>query len=136
VEGIVLVGDAGGYNGPIIGHGLSLALRDVRLLSEILLEERGWAPPRLERYVMSKVAEARLAARASRSTALRKIEGDQALWRPAGVPCSCCWCRQRRSSFALRLCLEEVELSIKTAPSQSDSHELAWSYSCYEGQVE
>ena len=50
VEGIVLVGDAGGYNGPIIGQGLSLALRDVRLLSEILLEEREWAPPRLERY--------------------------------------------------------------------------------------
>lgn len=50
VEGIVLIGDAGGYNGPIIGQGLSLALRDVRLLSEILLEEREWAPPRLERY--------------------------------------------------------------------------------------
>jgi hypothetical protein len=40
------------------------------------------------------------------------------------------------SSLALRLCLEEVELSIKTTPSQSDSHELAWSYSCYEGRVE
>jgi 2-polyprenyl-6-methoxyphenol hydroxylase-like FAD-dependent oxidoreductase len=50
VEGIVLIGDAGGYCGPIIGQGLSLALRDVRLLSEILLEEREWAPPRLERY--------------------------------------------------------------------------------------
>jgi 2-polyprenyl-6-methoxyphenol hydroxylase-like FAD-dependent oxidoreductase len=50
VEGIVLIGDAGGYNGPIIGQGLSMALRDVRLLSEILLEERKWAPPRLERY--------------------------------------------------------------------------------------
>jgi hypothetical protein len=54
----------------------------------------------------------------------------------AGVPCSCCWCRQRRSSFALRPCLEEVELSIKTTPSQNDSHELAWSYSCDEGRVE
>ncbi len=37
VEGIVLIGDAGGYSGPIIGQGFSLALRDVRLLSEILL---------------------------------------------------------------------------------------------------
>src|SRR5262245_52795541 len=34
VDGMVLIGDAGGYNGPIIGQGLSLALRDVRLLSE------------------------------------------------------------------------------------------------------
>jgi menaquinone-9 beta-reductase len=50
VEGVVLIGDAGGYSGPIIGQGLSLALRDVRLLSEVLLEEREWAPPRLERY--------------------------------------------------------------------------------------
>ena len=49
-EGIVLIGDAGGYNDPIIGEGLSLALRDVRLLSEILLEEQEWAPARLKRY--------------------------------------------------------------------------------------
>jgi 2-polyprenyl-6-methoxyphenol hydroxylase-like FAD-dependent oxidoreductase len=50
VEGVVLIGDAGGHSGPIIGQGLSLALRDVRLLSEILLEETEWAPARLERY--------------------------------------------------------------------------------------
>ena len=50
VEGVVLVGDAGGYNGPIIGEGLSLALRDVRLLTEILLGEREWTPPRLMPY--------------------------------------------------------------------------------------
>jgi 2-polyprenyl-6-methoxyphenol hydroxylase-like FAD-dependent oxidoreductase len=50
VEGVVLIGDAGGYSGPIIGQGLSLALRDVRLLSEILLEEAEWAPAQLERY--------------------------------------------------------------------------------------
>ncbi|MGO9086381.1 MAG: hypothetical protein ACLQBK_14230 [Candidatus Sulfotelmatobacter sp.] len=50
VEGIVLIGDAGGYNGPIIGQGLSLALHDVRLLSEILLEQSEWAPSCLERY--------------------------------------------------------------------------------------
>ena len=50
VEGVVLIGDAGGYNGPIIGQGLSLALRDVRLLSEILLEQPEWAPSRLKRY--------------------------------------------------------------------------------------
>lgn len=50
VEGIVLIGDAGGYNGPVIGQGLSLAMRDVRLLSEILLEQPDWAPSLLERY--------------------------------------------------------------------------------------
>lgn len=50
VEGIVLIGDAGGYNDPIIGEGLSLALRDVRLLSEILLEQPEWALSCFERY--------------------------------------------------------------------------------------
>jgi 2-polyprenyl-6-methoxyphenol hydroxylase-like FAD-dependent oxidoreductase len=50
VDGIVLIGDAGGYNDPIIGEGLSLALRDVRLLSEILLREQEWAPAHLKRY--------------------------------------------------------------------------------------
>jgi 2-polyprenyl-6-methoxyphenol hydroxylase-like FAD-dependent oxidoreductase len=50
VEGIVLIGDAGGYNGPIIGEGLSLALRDVRLLSEILLEQPEWMLTGFERY--------------------------------------------------------------------------------------
>ena len=49
-EGIVLIGDAGGYNDPIIGEGLSLALRDVRLLSEILLQEQEWVPAHLKRY--------------------------------------------------------------------------------------
>jgi menaquinone-9 beta-reductase len=50
VEGIVLIGDAGGYNDPIIGEGRSLALRDVRLLSQILLEELEWTPAHLMRY--------------------------------------------------------------------------------------
>ena len=38
--GIVLIGDAAGHNDPIIGQGLSIALRDVRLVSEILIEAR------------------------------------------------------------------------------------------------
>jgi 2-polyprenyl-6-methoxyphenol hydroxylase-like FAD-dependent oxidoreductase len=38
--GVVLAGDAAGHNDPIIGLGLSIALRDVRLLSEIILDGR------------------------------------------------------------------------------------------------
>jgi menaquinone-9 beta-reductase len=37
-DGVVLIGDAGGYNNPLIGQGLSLALRDVRALTELLLD--------------------------------------------------------------------------------------------------
>lgn len=35
--GIVLVGDAAGYNDPISGQGLSIAFRDIRLVSEAIL---------------------------------------------------------------------------------------------------
>jgi 2-polyprenyl-6-methoxyphenol hydroxylase-like FAD-dependent oxidoreductase len=34
--GVVLIGDAAGWNDPIIGQGLSIALRDVRLVAEIV----------------------------------------------------------------------------------------------------
>lgn len=42
-EGVVLIGDAGGYNNPIIGQGLSLALRDAELVSQALLENPSWS---------------------------------------------------------------------------------------------
>jgi 2-polyprenyl-6-methoxyphenol hydroxylase-like FAD-dependent oxidoreductase len=38
--GVALAGDAAGHNDPIIGQGLAIALRDVRLLSEIILDGR------------------------------------------------------------------------------------------------
>ena len=48
---VVLAGDAGGYDNPVDGQGLSLALRDVRALSELLvlvsrLDDCGIAPVR------------------------------------------------------------------------------------------
>jgi 2-polyprenyl-6-methoxyphenol hydroxylase-like FAD-dependent oxidoreductase len=51
VEGAVLVGDAAGYNDPLIGQGLSLALRDARMLSDILLTEECWSAESLSSYV-------------------------------------------------------------------------------------
>jgi menaquinone-9 beta-reductase len=39
-EGVVLIGDAAGYNNPLIGQGLALALRDVRTVSEQLLSSQ------------------------------------------------------------------------------------------------
>jgi 2-polyprenyl-6-methoxyphenol hydroxylase-like FAD-dependent oxidoreductase len=35
-DGVVLVGDAAGYNNPIIGQGLSIALRDARTVRDVL----------------------------------------------------------------------------------------------------
>ncbi len=42
VEGVVLVGDAAGHNDPIIGQGLSISFRDVRLVNEALSSTANW----------------------------------------------------------------------------------------------
>ena len=40
--GVVLIGDAAGHNDPTIGQGLSIAMRDVRLVSDALLRTPDW----------------------------------------------------------------------------------------------
>jgi 2-polyprenyl-6-methoxyphenol hydroxylase-like FAD-dependent oxidoreductase len=37
-EGVVLIGDAAGYNDPVIGQGLSIALRDARMIRDLVLD--------------------------------------------------------------------------------------------------
>lgn len=58
-EGVFLIGDAAGYNGPIIGQGLSLALRDVELVSQALLEKTAWAPGIFEAYAADRAERMR-----------------------------------------------------------------------------
>lgn len=41
--GVVLIGDAAGWNDPIIGQGLSIALRDVRIVTDILRGGSDWS---------------------------------------------------------------------------------------------
>jgi 2-polyprenyl-6-methoxyphenol hydroxylase-like FAD-dependent oxidoreductase len=43
-DGVVLIGDAAGHNDPIIGQGLSITLRDVRIVTDILLAGDDWSP--------------------------------------------------------------------------------------------
>lgn len=50
VEGVVLIGDAAGYNDPNIGQGLSLAMSDVRVLSQVLLGSKDWSAAALRPY--------------------------------------------------------------------------------------
>jgi 2-polyprenyl-6-methoxyphenol hydroxylase-like FAD-dependent oxidoreductase len=42
--GAVLIGDAAGWNDPIIGLGLSITYRDVRIVSDLLLGSEDWSP--------------------------------------------------------------------------------------------
>jgi 2-polyprenyl-6-methoxyphenol hydroxylase-like FAD-dependent oxidoreductase len=50
VDGVVLIGDAGGYNNPLIGQGLSLAVRDAGMLADLLLTDGGDGRAALEAY--------------------------------------------------------------------------------------
>ncbi len=50
VDGAVLVGDAAGWNDPIVGLGLSITYRDVRLVSDLLLGSDDWSPALLAPY--------------------------------------------------------------------------------------
>jgi 2-polyprenyl-6-methoxyphenol hydroxylase-like FAD-dependent oxidoreductase len=59
VEGAVLVGDAAGWNNPIIGQGLSVAMRDVRVLSEILLASTDWSASALMPYALERARRMR-----------------------------------------------------------------------------
>jgi 2-polyprenyl-6-methoxyphenol hydroxylase-like FAD-dependent oxidoreductase len=38
-DGVVLIGDAAGYNDPIIGQGLSIAMRDARIVRDLVLDD-------------------------------------------------------------------------------------------------
>ena len=53
-EGVVLVGDSAGHNDPIIGQGLSIALRDVRIVSELLLGTDSWGPSLFAPYAAER----------------------------------------------------------------------------------
>ncbi|KUF15159.1 FAD-dependent oxidoreductase [Streptomyces silvensis] len=44
IPGLVLIGDAAGWSDPLIGQGLSIALRDARSVAEALTADRNWPP--------------------------------------------------------------------------------------------
>jgi len=52
--GVVLIGDAAGNNDPIIGQGLSITLRDVRLVSEALAAHAAWGPEAFADYATER----------------------------------------------------------------------------------
>ena len=98
--GVVLIGDAAGYTDPIAGQGLSLALRDVRLVSEALRSAEllhaettfaGYAADRLERMRRVRFVAQTMAAvlaefgpdsHARRLRALQRMQQDErlAMW--------------------------------------------------------
>lgn len=48
--GVIFIGDAAGWNDPINGQGLSIAMRDVRITSELLTSTSEWSPSTFSHY--------------------------------------------------------------------------------------
>ena len=42
-DGVALIGDAAGFTDPIVGHGLSVTLRDARVVGDTLLADSDWS---------------------------------------------------------------------------------------------
>jgi 2-polyprenyl-6-methoxyphenol hydroxylase-like FAD-dependent oxidoreductase len=85
--GVVLIGDAAGHNDPILGQGLSIALRDVRLIGEILGEAKAAGrEPDFRPYVEERAERMRrLRITAQVVTTLRVEFGQEARERRARV---------------------------------------------------
>ena len=57
--GVVLIGDAAGWNDPIIGLGLSITYRDVRIVSDILKGTEDWSPKSFAPYAEERTERMR-----------------------------------------------------------------------------
>jgi 2-polyprenyl-6-methoxyphenol hydroxylase-like FAD-dependent oxidoreductase len=58
-DGAVLVGDAAGWSDPIIGEGLSVAMRDARSVADVLLGGDDWSADAFEPYVVERAERMR-----------------------------------------------------------------------------
>jgi 2-polyprenyl-6-methoxyphenol hydroxylase-like FAD-dependent oxidoreductase len=58
-QGVVLVGDAAGWNDPIIGLGLSITYRDVRIVSDILKASDDWSAKAFAPYAEERTERMR-----------------------------------------------------------------------------
>jgi 2-polyprenyl-6-methoxyphenol hydroxylase-like FAD-dependent oxidoreductase len=119
--GVVLVGDAAGYNDPIIGQGLAIALRDARILGDLLVTQPEWDSKTLAPYAL----ERRERMRRLRFTA-SLVAALQADFSPGA--------RDRRARFyqrvragtdpALRMPLAAATAGPETVPQEAFTREM------------
>ena len=76
--GVVAIGDAAGHNDPIIGQGLSLAHRDVRIVADILKATADWSISSFGGYAEERRERMRRLRLAARYAAVRDCEFDAA----------------------------------------------------------
>ena len=70
---MLLIGDAGGYNDPIAGQGLAIALRDVRVVRDLLVG-RNFTQATLKPYVQERAERMRRLRVAARLLATLRAE--------------------------------------------------------------
>lgn len=58
-EGVVLIGDAAGHNDPINGQGLSVTLRDVRIIRDLLIDADHWSACLFQSYAAERTERMR-----------------------------------------------------------------------------
>jgi 2-polyprenyl-6-methoxyphenol hydroxylase-like FAD-dependent oxidoreductase len=86
VTGVVLIGDAAGHNDPIIGQGLSIAYRDVRIVRDLMLENRNWTPDLFRPYAEERRERMRRLRLTASTFSILSVEfGDHARERRAKV---------------------------------------------------
>jgi menaquinone-9 beta-reductase len=82
VPGVVLIGDAAGHNDPIIGQGLSISYRDVRIVRDLMLENRNWTPESFRPYAEERSERMRRLRLTASTFSILSVEfGDHALRR-------------------------------------------------------
>jgi menaquinone-9 beta-reductase len=72
--GIVLIGDAAGHNDPSGGQGISIALKDARLVAEALAANRTWSPLIFADYVSERREQMRRLRFSTRLLAIYRME--------------------------------------------------------------
>jgi 2-polyprenyl-6-methoxyphenol hydroxylase-like FAD-dependent oxidoreductase len=86
VPGVVLIGDAAGHNDPIIGQGLSISYRDVRIVRDLMLENRNWTPDLFRPYAEERSERMRRLRLTASVFSILSVEfGDHARERRARV---------------------------------------------------
>jgi 2-polyprenyl-6-methoxyphenol hydroxylase-like FAD-dependent oxidoreductase len=100
--GVVLIGDAAGWNDPIIGQGLAITTRDIRLVSDLLKDSADWSRETLRPYAEERAERMRRLrfagqlqavlhnefgpeARERRVRAQQRIAADESLGAPLGA---------------------------------------------------
>lgn len=102
-DGAVLIGDAAGWSDPILGCGLSVAMRDARSVADVLIDSEDWSPDAFGSYVTERAERMRrLRLSAHLSTELH------CTYTPAG--------RERRRAFRQRMATDPLVRSLRTSP--------------------